>query len=350
MSRRIGRRQVTQRTTAYIPDTPRYTLAEATEYVLRVKRANNLKERTLRGYIANMRYFLDWINQRYPNLYANDVTVDILREYVLWCANEKQYYDGHPFKSEYDKNRRGLSPASVNVRIRVLRTFFATMYDEGIIDRNPAKNLTLMREDTDTVEPLTDDEIRRLLAAIDRKYYAQNRDYVIILLILDTGIRLNEICALERSEIDFQKKLITLPASKNKNRRSRTLPISSDVVRLLRQLVEETAGYFDTPYVFVTNYGEPLNEKTIQKALTKYAEKAKIPKRVTPHVLRHNFATMAANNGMSIFHLQKILGHADITTTRRYVQISENDLLQHHSEFSPITRVLKRKQRGGSLK
>src|SRR5690606_25907537 len=134
----------------------------------------------------------------------------------------------------------------------------------------------------------------------------------------------NEICSLEIHEIDFARKRITLPASKNKNRRSRILPLSTETARLLRQLVKETTQYFDTNYVFTTNYGEPVNEKTIQKALSQYGEKARITKRVTPHVLRHTFATMAAHSGMSIFHLQKILGHADITTTRKYVQVSDN--------------------------
>lgn len=341
---RVGRRQITERTAVTaIPDTPRYTLEEAVEFVVKVKRAKNLKGRTLNGYIANMSYFVEWLNKNYPDAKADDITIEILREYILWCAAEKEYYGGHPFKEGLDRDRRGLAPTSVNVRIRVLRTFFRTMYEEGLINSNPAVNLSLMREDVDTVTPLTDDELKLLLRAPDRKYYAQNRDYIIMILILDTGMRLNEICALEVSDIDFQRKLIILPASKNKNRRSRTLPLSVEVLRNLRQLIAETRQYFDTTYVFVTNYGEPLNEKTVQKAMTKYGEKAKLGRAVSPQVLRHNFGTMAAENGMSVFHLQKIMGHADIKTTRRYVQISEESLMDQHNRHSPIVRVLKRK-------
>lgn len=126
----------------------------------------------------------------------------------------------------------------------------------------------------------------------------------------------------------------------------RVLPISTQMVRLLKKLVSESEHYFQSDYVFTTNYGEPLNEKTIQKALSKYAEKAKIGRSVSPHVLRHNFATMSANNGMSVFHLMKMLGHSDIKTTRKYVQISDSDLFEQHSMYSPLAKVFKRTQDG----
>ncbi|MDO3681623.1 tyrosine-type recombinase/integrase [Paenibacillus ehimensis] len=341
--KRMGRKTVTDRKPIENVGLPAYTLEEAVEFVMKVKRAKNLKERTLDGYVQNMRYFIDWVAERHGELTVQDVTADMLRDYVLWCAEEKEYYGGHPYKAEYDKERRGLSPASVNVRIRVLRTVFSVLFQEDVIDRNPAANVSLMRQDIDTVVPLNEDELQRFMKAPDQRKWAQWRDYVIIVTILDTGMRLNEICALEKHEIDFVKKLITLPAVKNKNRKSRILPLSTETARLLRQLITESAQHFDTAYVFTTNYGEQLSEKTIQKAFDKYAEKAKLGRTVSPHVLRHNFGTMAAENGMSVFHLQKIMGHAEIATTRKYVQLSDESIADQHKRFSPLARVMKRK-------
>lgn len=125
MDKRTGRKQITDCQPLEYVGLPSYTLEEALEFVMKVKRAKNLKERTIDGYIQNMRYFNEWVTERYGELVVQDVTAAIIREYVLWCADEKEYYGGHPYKAEYDKERRGLSPASVNVRIRVLRTFFA---------------------------------------------------------------------------------------------------------------------------------------------------------------------------------------------------------------------------------
>lgn len=339
MDKRTGKRTVTDRTPIADVGLPSYTIEEAVDFVVKIKRANNLKERTISGYIQNMQYLTEWVTERYGDISIQDVTTDMLREYILWCSDEKEYYGGHPFKSEFDRDRRGISPASVNVRIRVLRTFFSVLYEEEVISRNPARNVSLMRQDVDTVMPLTEDELRRFMRAPDQKQWAQWRDYASMMLILDAGCRLNEICSLEKAEVDFVKKHIALPASKNKNRKSRILPLSTETLRLLKQLITESAQHFDTTFVFTTNYGQALSEKTIQKAFDKYAERAKLGRSVSPHILRHNFATMAAENGMSIFHLQKIMGHADIATTRKYVQISEESIADEHRKHSPISRL-----------
>lgn len=343
MDKRKGRKTLRQRVAIAEPEHVSYSLDNAAEIFLRVKRANNLKERTLRDYETNLRYFFDWVRDNYGEISVSEIDIIMLRNYVLWCANDKNYYEGHPFKGDSYTGRHGLSPASVNVRIRILRAFFSTLSSEGIIRQNPAQNLSLMRTEEDTVQPLTEDELRRLLRAPDQRYYAQFRDYVIMVLMIDTGMRINEICALEVNDLDLIGRKIVLPAIKNKNRKMRILPISSHTAKLLKQLVKETSEHFHTNHVFVTYYGSPLNEKTVHKAMLKYAEKAKITKRVSPHVLRHNFAKMAALNGMDVFTLQRILGHADISTTRKYVQIDDEDVQRQHNLFSPITYVLKRK-------
>lgn len=345
IDKRKGRKTVRARLAAQSDVTiPTYSIEDAISIFIGVKKAENLKQKTLEGYESNLRYFMEWMNDNYPDASINDVTINILREYIMWCANEKEYYKGHPFKSDLDKQRRGLSPASINVRIRTLKTFFSTLKEEEIISRNPTDNLSLMKVDIDSVQPLTEDEIRRLLAAPDQSFYAQFRDYCILVLMLDTGMRLNEICSLEIKDVDLRARQIILPAKKNKNRKPRVLPISNETVRLLLQLITESRQYFDSDYVFNTYYGEPINEKTIQKAINKYAEKAGIEKRVSPHVIRHNFAKMAALNGMDIFSLMRMMGHADISTTRRYVQINDDDIKIQHAQFSPLSRILKRKK------
>lgn len=341
--KRKGRKTLVRREVTQEPSESLLSLESALQLFLNVKRANNLKERTLLDYEINMRKFFEWINDNYGDISVSRITIHILREYVLWCANEKRYNEGHPYKGKNQPERNGLSPASVNVRIRVIRAFFNTLVVEDVIKINPAQNLALMRVNEDTIQPLTEDELRRLLKAPDQSYYAQFRDYVLMVLMIDTGMRINEVCALEINEIDEIGKKIVLPAIKNKNRKSRILPLSTQTLKLLRQLIKETRQHFDTPYVFVTYYGERLNQKTVHKSMVKYADKAKIDKRVSPHVLRHNFAKMAALNGMDVFTLQRILGHADISTTRKYVQIDDEDVQRQHNLFSPITYVLKRK-------
>lgn len=132
-NKRTGRKTVTDRQPIADVGLSSFTLEEAVDFVMNVKRAKNLKERTIRGYEQNMAYFIEWVTERYGQLSIQGVTAAILRDYVLWCANDKEYYGGHPYKADYGRERTGLSPASVNVRIRVLRTFFAVLYAEEVI-------------------------------------------------------------------------------------------------------------------------------------------------------------------------------------------------------------------------
>ncbi|MFK4475206.1 integrase [Paenibacillus sp. RC73] len=164
MDKRMGRKTISARKPVVDTGLLSYTLEEALDFVVKVKRANNLKERTIDGYIQNMGYFNEWVTERYGDISIDDVTAAMLREYVLWCDNDKEFYAGHPFKADYDKERKGLSPASVNVRICVLKTLF---------NRNPVANLSLMRQDVDTVMPLTEDELRRFMKAPDQRQWAQ---------------------------------------------------------------------------------------------------------------------------------------------------------------------------------
>lgn len=340
--KRIGVRPARTDITAIETALPSVTFEQATRLFCDVKRAQNLKPKTMKGYESNIRYFHEWLEENHQELGVRDIGASTIREYMLWCANEKIQYDDHPLKGN-EENKQGLSPASVNVRLRALKVFFNTLFEEEVINKNPAANIKLMKTEEDTVQPLTEEEIRKLLDSLDTNYYHYFRDYILILLMLDTGMRLNEACSLEVKEVDLVARQIVLPASKNKNRKTRVLPLSTETNRLLLQLITENKGYFNTEYVFVTNTGDKLDEKTVQWAFTKYAKKAGIERRFSPHVLRHNFAKMCALNGMDIFTLMRIMGHADISTTRKYVQVSDEDVREKHNMYSPLQKIIKRK-------
>jgi integrase/recombinase XerD len=100
MDKRNGRKTVMERKSTQHVRLSSYTLEEAVDFVMKVKRAKNLKERTISGYIQNMRYFIEWVTERPGDLPIHQITAAIIREYVLWCSKEKEYYGGHPYKSE----------------------------------------------------------------------------------------------------------------------------------------------------------------------------------------------------------------------------------------------------------
>lgn len=311
-----------------------FTIEQAFDFFVALKKTEGVRQRTMDDYYKLMGVFSDWLRDVYPDLdRVNDITTRIIREYMLYLSEEHiNGKTGEP----------GLSPYTVNVRIRFLQAFFNALFREEIIDKNPVTNIKLMRVDEDTFAPLTDEEVEKLLGAPNPREYAQFRDLVIIYLMLDTGMRINEICDLEVSEIDFKTRAIILPAAKNKNRKPRIIPLSNQVVRMLLELVNENKAHFVTEYVFLANCGTKYHPNSFRKRLLMYREKAGITKRVSPHAFRHLFCRNFILNGGDIFTLQRIVGHSCISTTRKYIQMDESAVRNQHALYSLFLRIRKK--------
>jgi integrase/recombinase XerD len=311
-----------------------FTLDQAFDYFVSLKKAEGVRERTMLDYHVLMRCFLDWLGSTYPKVIkVNEINKGIIREFAVYLGEEHL---------NARTGKKGLSPYTVNVRIRFLKAFFNALFREQIVDKNPVKDVRLMRVDEDTFEPLTDNEIEVLLGVPNTREYAQYRDLVIMYLMLDTGMRISEVCELEVKDVDFKTRAIILPAHKNKNRKPRILPLSNHVNKLLLELVSENKAYFDTDYVFLANCGTKYNPNSFRRRLSNYKEKAAIKKRVSPHAFRHLFCRNFILNGGDIFTLQRIAGHADISTTRKYIQMTNDDVKAQHAQYSPVLRLRKK--------
>lgn len=306
-----------------------YSIKQAFDYFVNVKKNEGVRERTLKDYHLCMTYFLEWLDNRIENI--NDITTATMRKYITYLQEERVN----------KKGEIGLSPYTVNIRIRFFKVFFNTLKHENVIDENPMQTIKLVKTDSDTMEPLTDKEIQRLLNVPNKAEFAQFRDYVAMCLLLDTGMRVSEVFSLEVSEVDFKSRTIYLPASKSKNRKPRVIPISNQVTKLLLELVNENRANFETNFVFVSNCGTPYQVNSFRRRLLIYKEKAGIEKRVSPHVFRHEFCRKFILNGGDIFTLQRIVGHADISTTRKYIQMDNETLKEQHAQFSPFVRLRK---------
>ncbi|MEE6184430.1 tyrosine-type recombinase/integrase [Bacillus pretiosus] len=168
-------------------------------------------------------------------------------------------------------------------------------------------NVRLLRQDIDLTNCLTEDEVKAVLAQPNQRDYVGFRDFVIINLLLDSGLRINEALNLRVEEIDFKTRFITLTGERNKNRKPRYVPISAFVAKLLLQLIEENRAHFKTDRIFLSCFGELLGANHFNKRLKYYAEKAGIKgKKVTAHVYRHTWAKNMILNGCDPFTLQKI--------------------------------------------
>lgn len=320
------------------------SLQQALTIFIRAKEAENVRPGTIRNYINHIRYLSDYMTEvrGLPGAYLRDLTPDLIRDYINYMRKEKVRYENA--EGRRDK-RIGLSVDTINIRLRTLRTMCRFWHDEGYLPSNPMANIKPLRKDeNDEVPGLTDAEIDLLLASYDDSQFADWRDKVLILLMLDTGLRPTEACELTIDRVDFERLVLYVPSQVAKNRRNREVPISPEIANLLKELYEESLMYFgETEFVFNNAYGEPFTAEAFRKRLNRRKKKLGF-KRLSPNMFRHTFCRKYLLNGGDIFTLQKIVDHADIKTTRKYVQMELDDIQLQHNRYSPARRILKRRK------
>ncbi|MGG4467242.1 tyrosine-type recombinase/integrase [Paenibacillus alvei] len=317
---------------------PVLSFGQAIDLVASGKRVEGVRDRTVNDYGKMWRYFSEWLDDNYEIESVDQLTIDMIRNYIHYMKYDKKKYTGHKY-IDADKQEIGLSDTTININLRALKAIFNYLQREELIEINPLERIKLLRQDIDLTNCLTDEEVKTILKQPNMRDYVGYRDACALNLLLDSGLRANELLGLRVGDIDFKTRFITLPGERNKNRKPRMVPISTHVMKMLLQLVNENASHFKTDRVFLSCYGEPLGQNQFNKRLKYYAEKAGIEgKKVTAHVYRHTWAKNMILNGCDPFTLQKIGGWSDIRTMRRYIQMDTNEMRRSHDDYSPINR------------
>lgn len=276
------------------------------------KTLEGLASRTISDHLKHMEYLKNYLIKEYQ---LNDkLEKGMLKGYVYFMMNDRQ-----------------LKPCTINIRLRTLKCYLNWLYTNDHIRENLALTFSLVKVAQDTIQPLNKTEIRKMLDSCNMKTYAGFRDATIMLTILDTGIRINELCETMIDDIDIKNKLLRVRAEVSKTRVERLLPLSQQTLSLLKQLVD-IAKDNSCQYVFNSNNGIKVTTEYIIRNFQRHGEKTKLGKRCTPHVWRHTFAVEAVRKGMDVFTLQRILGHTNIQTTRQYVQLQTEDLQRKHTQ------------------
>ena len=315
------------------------TLKEGLEIFITAKQSEGLRIRTIEDYRNFFRFFTEYLAQYFPQItLIQEITTNHIRDFISYMRTEWVHFKGLPGR---DQNKKGLSETTINIRLRSLRAIFNFWYKEGYIIKNPMANIKLLRcDENDRLTGLTDDELKQLFSVFNDREFAEYRDKIMILLLLDTGLRVNELVNVKINHLDTKRMLLTVPAEISKLRKSRDIPISRKMMRKLLSLHEESKEYFgEHEHLFLTAYGEPMTVDAFRKRLWKYGKKAGL-KRITPHMFRHTFSRQYILNGGDLFTLQRILDHSNITTTRKYVQMDEQHLRQQHAKYSPAIKYL----------
>ncbi|MBW2733727.1 MAG: site-specific tyrosine recombinase XerD [Deltaproteobacteria bacterium] len=237
----------------------------------------------------------------------------------------------------------GLSRAKLSARTQAralvtIRGFFKHLCRERHVVRDPCIGIDLPKLGRKLPEVLSLNEVETLLAQPDRKTPRGRRDAAMLEVLYATGLRVTELCQLKVSEVNLRRGvLITL----GKGRKERLVPMGTVALELVQEYLDTAREGFDkkrSEFLFLSARGTPLTRQGFWKLLKGYARQASINKNISPHKLRHSFATHLLERGADLRAVQAMLGHADISTTQIYTHVSRQHIVENYLKHHPRAR------------
>jgi integrase/recombinase XerD len=232
-----------------------------------------------------------------------------------------------------DLSREGLSPASVSRAVSAARGFFRFLMLDGHIQKHPAEDLSTPQGSAHLPRFLTEEEMERLLSAPDTSTDDGIRDRAMMELMYAAGLRVSELVGLKRSDLNLDAGLVICHGKGSKERR---VPIGKSAARWLQQYaaVRARAGHANKPQLFLSSLGRPLTRHFAGTMMKRYSSGLGL-KHVSPHTLRHSFATHLLQRGADSRSVQALLGHSDISTTQIYTHITDRHMRATYDRHHP---------------
>jgi integrase/recombinase XerD len=232
--------------------------------------------------------------------------------------------------------RRGLSPATVRRRAASLRAWYRFLLREAAVGADPTVDLAPPRLPRRLPRVLSVGEVKRLLAAPDPTTPEGLRDRALLELLYATGLRVSEAVGLQLSDLDLAQEVVR---TVGKGSRERLVPLGTHAVRALRAYLARARPLLVrrrlTQAVFVSRRGRPLSRQACWKLVRRYARRAGITAALSPHVLRHSFATHLLDRGADLRAVQEMLGHASVATTQVYTHLTRQRIREVYRAAHP---------------
>lgn len=293
----------------YLEDFKSYLLVE-----------KNFSKHTAKAYCSDVLSYLIWLDES-SCLRANFSKV---REYLHFIQ-----------KFDYKKT-------TIARKIASIRTFYKFLYREKLVETNPALNLNTPKRPKSLPKFLTTDEIEKVLNGIKIDTPAGYRNRVILELLWATGMRVSELSGLNFGNLNLENNEITVFG---KGSKERIVLVSERAKTYLQRYLDSARGLVakgfrlepitDSVPVFINNTGYRLQNKTIRNVINDVVNSIELPKKVTPHMFRHSFATRLIENGADLRVVQELLGHASISNTQIYTHVSTQHLKDVYNETHP---------------
>jgi integrase/recombinase XerD len=233
-------------------------------------------------------------------------------------------------------SEQGLGSRSIVRHLTTLRNFSSFLLREKVIDKDPTAYLSLPKQWQNLPKYLNHTEINRLLEAPDATKPTGLRDRAMLQLLYASGLRVTELCELQLSDLNEEVGVVRVLGKGNKQR---LVPVGRQALSAFCSYRAEARGVLlkgrGSKYLFVTARGTRMTRQGFWKLLARYGTKAGISRRLTPHVVRHSFATHLLEGGADLRSVQTMLGHADISTTQIYTHVMRSHLRKTVDEHHP---------------
>ncbi|MHB2025883.1 MAG: tyrosine-type recombinase/integrase [Elusimicrobiota bacterium] len=294
------------------------TLGSASEAFRLRCQAQNLSQGTIGWYSQRLKLFGQFLEEQ-GIATVREVTPTLIRQYL-----ERM-------------RARGNSSVTIERSYGGIRCFLGFLARERMIPQNPIQLVEKPRVDRKLIRPLSMEQARLLLDQCNQKRYDEHRLWTVMVLILDTGLRISEVINLRKDAINFQAGVLRVMG---KGGKEREVPFGINTKRALWNYMGRRGDIPGQDLFFVSRYGGKGCRYLFGKEFRRIGRQAGIEGvRVSPHTMRHTFATQYIMNGGDAFSLQQILGHSTLDMVKVYVGLANRDVAKLHRQFSPMDRM-----------
>ena len=314
-------------------------LADAVKGYL-LSRKSKCNDRTIGWYRQKLAHFCSILECEYGVTKLQNVSVTHLRLFVEHMKETKA-----DANNPHKPTRENVNVRDVTVKgyVQCIKGFFNWCVREELIKKNPTLQLDNPKVSRYVIKTFTEDQIKAMLAACDTSMMIGFRDYTIILLLLDTGIRVAELCGLTLDRVYLAVLNEAFIKVMGKGRKEREVGLSADVAQHLWKYIHARRCPKDETdqTLFINVFGEPLTANGVEQLLREVAKRANITGvRVSPHTFRHTFARMFLENGGDVYKLSLLLGHSSVVVTENYLKdFYSRNARQGQSKHSPVASL-----------
>lgn len=267
---------------------------------------------TLRSYEIDLLQFLDFLAPE--NLLVNQIKSHTIRAWLVALSNQ------------------GIQNRSINRKLATLRTFYKYLQRRGDVTDNPMQTIRMVKTSKTLPTYLRESEMEQVFAQqeIPQNTFEEVRDQLVLMLLYGTGMRLAELIQLTLQQVNLSAKTLRVIGKRNKER---IIPMPAILVELVKQY--QALNPFQSPYLLLTDKGEPCYPMFIQRLVKKYLGEVSTLEKLSPHVLRHSYATHLLNRGADLNAIKELLGHANLAATQVYTHNSMEKLKEIYKQAHP---------------